>query len=86
MDNNIESRVEIIAKIIEEVSGIPRDKINKDSAFLDDLDLSSLELMSIVAEIEHTFSVSIPEKELVSLETVIELAELIGQKTEAQGK
>ena len=73
----MENKIEEIIKIIEDVTGIPADKINEDSAFLDDLDLSSLEVLSIVADIEKKFSVKISEQELVSIRTVKELAEVI---------
>ena len=73
----MENKIEEIIKIIEDVTGIPADKINEDSAFLDDLDLSSLEVLSIVADIEKKFSVKISEQELVSIRTVKELADII---------
>ena len=73
----MENKIEEIIKIIEDVTGIPADKINEESSFLDDLDLSSLEVMSIVADIEKKFSVKISEQELVSIRTVKELAEVI---------
>lgn len=79
MGNSIENRIETIIKIIEEVSGIPLDKISADSTFMEDLELSSLEILSIVAEAERTFSVKISEKDLVSIRTVRELAETINK-------
>ena len=83
MDNGKESRIEIIKQIIEEVTGISGQEIGPDSAFLDDLELSSLEIMSIVGEIERKFSVKISEKELMNIRTVNELAEVI-EKTGRQ--
>ena len=77
MEKDFESKLQTIAKIIEDVTGTSADKIKAESAFLDDLDLSSLEVLSIVAEIEKEYSVKISEQELLSIRTVKELAEAI---------
>lgn len=77
MENGFESKVQKIAEIIEDVTGISKDKIKAESSFLDDLDLSSLEILSIVAEIEKNYSVKISEQELLSIRTVEELANAI---------
>ena len=77
MENGFESKVQAIAEIIEDVTGISKEKIKAESSFLDDLDLSSLEVLSIVAEIEKNYSVKISEQELLSIRTVEELAKAI---------
>ncbi|SDB46256.1 acyl carrier protein [Pseudobutyrivibrio sp. YE44] len=73
----MEAKLEKIQLIIEDVADIPVDEINVDSSFMDDLDLSSLEIMSIVSKIEKEFSVKLSEKELLSVETVADMVELI---------
>lgn len=76
----MDKTVELIANIIEDVADIPAEDINADSLIMDDLDLSSLEIMSLIAELEHKLSISISEKELLSLKTVGDLAELANGK------
>jgi acyl carrier protein len=66
-----------IAAIIEDVADIPLDEIEINSSFIDDLDLSSLELMSIVAKVEKEFSIKVNEKQLLSVETVKDVVEYI---------
>ncbi|SHJ32717.1 acyl carrier protein [Pseudobutyrivibrio xylanivorans] len=66
-----------IAAIIEDVADIPLDEIEMNSSFIDDLDLSSLELMSIVAKVEKEFSIKVNEKQLLSVETVKDVVEYI---------
>ena len=77
MENGFDSKVQKIAELIEDVTGISKDKIKAESSFLDDLDLSSLEILSIVAEIEKEYSVKISEQELLSIRTVEELVNAI---------
>jgi acyl carrier protein len=47
---------------------------------MDDLDLSSLEIMSIVSKIEKEFSIKVAEQELLKVETVSDMVKLISEK------
>ena len=76
----MDSIYEKIVTIIEDVADIPKDEIEESSSFMDDLDLSSLEIMSIVAKIEKEFSIKISEKELLKIETVDDMVKLIAEK------
>ena len=76
MDNIYEK----IISTIEDVADIPKDEIDENSSFMDDLDLASLEIMSIIAKLEKEFSIKISEKELLNLETVSDMVELISGK------
>lgn len=76
----MEEVFEKIAKIIEDVADIPLDEIEETSSFMDDLDLSSLEIMSIVSKIEKEFSIKVAEQELLKVETVSDMVKLISEK------
>ena len=76
MDNVVEE----IKKIIEDIADVPSEEIDEDSALLEELDLSSFEIMSIMAEVARTYSVDIPESEMLSISTVKELAEVVNSK------
>ncbi len=80
----MEKTVEAIAKIIEDIADIPLDEISEDSHMMDDLNLSSLEIMSIVGDVEIKFSIKISEDELLSISTVGDLAEAVQKKVSAQ--
>ena len=71
-----------IIEAIEEIADIPSDEITEDSALIDDLDLSSVEVLSIIAEIEQKYSISILEDELLDISTVKEFAEVVKIKYE----
>ena len=44
---------------------------------MDDLDLSSMEILTIVADLEETFGLRIPEKELRNFVTISDLADYL---------
>lgn len=62
---------------IEEAADIPQSEIREDSAMMDDLDLSSMEIMTLLAELEDKFDLRIPESELRSFVTVGDLADYL---------
>ena len=76
----MENTLEEIKVIIEEIADIPKDEIDDSSAMIDDLDLSSLEIMAVIADAENRFSIRITEDEMLSISTVEELARIIESK------
>ena len=46
---------------------------------MDDLDLSAMEILTIVAELEETFGLRIPEKELRNFVTISDLADYLAE-------
>ena len=60
-------RAEIVSQILailEDVAEISPEDVNENSVMMDDLDLSSMEILTVVADLEETFGLRIPEKEL----------------------
>ena len=45
----------------------------------DDLDLSSMEILTVVADLEETFGLRIPEKELRNFVTIGDLADYLAE-------
>lgn len=78
MDKN--SIVEKLVAIIENITGNAKEQIRVDVSVLDELQLTSLELMMIIGEAEEAFSVQIQEEELMSIVSVNDLADLIVSK------
>ncbi len=74
------SILEDILDIVEDIAEISREKIKPDSSMIEDLDLTSLEIMSIIAEIESKYSVKFSEEEMLNISTVRELVEAINSK------
>lgn len=55
-------------------------ELNEDTSIITDMELSSLEFMAFVAEVEGVFNVRIKERELRRIDTLGELAELVEEK------
>ena len=73
-------RAEIVSQILavlEDVAEISPEDVNEDSVLMDDLDLSSVEFLTIVADLEGTFGLRIPEKELRNFVTIADVADYL---------
>ena len=66
-------KFEVVARIIEEVADIPKEEIEMDSSLMDDLDLSSLEIMTIINNISREFQTKISEQRILEIETVADI-------------
>ena len=70
-------RAEIISQItaiLEDVAEVSPEDVTESSVLMDDLDLSSMEILTIVADLEETFGLRIPEKELRNFVTISDLS------------
>ena len=73
-------REEIISRILdilEDVAEIAPGEVSPDSVLMDDLDLSSMEILTIVADLEETFGLRIPESDLRSFVTINDLTDYL---------
>jgi acyl carrier protein len=68
---------EKIRAITADVADIAPEQITPESALMDDLDLSSMEIMTMLAEVEDTFELRIPERELRGFITMNDLVEYV---------
>lgn len=59
-----------LAEIIEEVTGIEPSEVTVEKSFVDDLDIDSLSMMTIVTLAEEKFEVRIPDEDVQNLATV----------------
>ena len=75
----MEDSVKKVAKIIGEVTKIPAKQIKDNMLLIDDLNLSSLQIMMILSELLRKFSVQVSEEELLAVRSVGDLAEIIKQ-------
>ena len=73
-------RSEIVSQILailEDVAEISPEDVTEDSVLMDDLDLSSMEILTVVADLEETFGLRIPEKELRNFVTMGDLVDYL---------
>ena len=66
-----------ILAILEDVAEVSPEDVNENSVLMDDLDLSSMEIPTIVADLEETFGLRIPEKELRNFVTIGDLVDYL---------
>ena len=59
-----------IIEIIAGVAEIPARKIKKDSNLIRDLELESLDLVTLVAEFEEKYQIYVEDKDIKDLQTV----------------
>ena len=73
-------RAEIISQItaiLEDVAEVSPEDVTESSVLMDDLDLSSMEILTIVADLEETFGLRIPEKGLRNFVTMGDLVDYL---------
>ena len=76
--------VEKIEAVIEEATDIPCDEMEEDSALMNDLELSSLEIMTMIADLETIFKVRISENALRDFITIGDIADFIQEYSKIQ--
>lgn len=57
--------------------GVPEEKIEENSSFVNDLGADSLDVVEFVMEVEKQFNISIPDEDATKLETVGKAVEYI---------
>lgn len=68
-----------VAQILSEELGIDKGLIQMNSNFIDDLNADSLDIVDLVVEMEHEFSLSIPDDEAERIKTVGDAVRYISQ-------
>lgn len=69
-----------IKQIMFETTNIKPEDIEDNASFVDDLHLDSLTLLEIAVNIDHEFSLDIPEDDMQKFNTVQVSAELVMQQ------
>jgi acyl carrier protein len=59
-----------LAEVLEEVSGVPADKVTREATFQNDLEVDSLTMVEVVVACEERFGIRIPDEALENLKTV----------------
>ena len=70
---------ELVAEVIENVADIPKSEIEMDSPLIDGLELSSLELMTIISEISRKCSITISNDQILEFETVGDIVAVLDE-------
>ena len=68
-----------IIKIISEVAEVPAKKINLKTNLIADLDLESLDLVTLISEIETKYNLEIPDKEIKKIQTIEDIVNYLSK-------
>lgn len=68
---------EEIIKIIAGVAEVPEESINLKTNLIADLDLESLDLVTLVSEIDNKYQLEIPDKEIKKIQTVEDIVNFL---------
>ena len=68
---------EEIIKIIADVAEVPEESINLKTNLIADLDLESLDLVTLVSEIENKYQLEIADKEIKKIQTVEDIVNFL---------
>jgi acyl carrier protein len=77
VNNNI---FDFIADRIVEIADISREEIDENSEIIDDLCLSSLEIMSVIGDVEIKYNIQFSGEELSNIRTISNLVTEIQNK------
>lgn len=70
----------ILNRVIELFSTMTEvEVVTADSEILEDLEISSMDVLFLISAMEEEFHISIPEKKIRKVVTVGDVAEMIGQ-------
>lgn len=68
---------EEVIKIIASVAEVPEESINLNTNLIADLDLESLDLVTLVSEIVNKYELEIPDKEIKKIQTVEDIVNFL---------
>ena len=72
--------LEQIKQLLAEQLRIPVEKITDDAGILEDLGADSLDVVEMLMALEETFSITVPDEDVIQLRTVRSVAEYIEAK------
>ncbi len=69
---------DVLKRVIELFSTMTEaEEINEESELIEDLELSSMDVMFLISSLEEEFQVSVPEKEIRKMVTVGDVVQII---------
>lgn len=75
----MDSVEERVIEIVAEQLSVDKEKITRDSSFVNDLGADSLDQVELVMELEEEFDIDIPEEEAEKIQTVGQAIDYIEQ-------
>lgn len=68
-----------VIKLISEVCEIPEEKISGKSNLTTDLELESLDIVTLISECEERYHLTVPDKDIKAFQTVNDIVEYLNK-------
>lgn len=81
MTDKTQSIEEKVIEIVCEQMGVPKEKVTKETSFINDLGADSLDTVELVMEFEDAFDLSIPDEEAEKIQTVGDAIKYVEEHT-----
>lgn len=72
--------LERVKQILVQYVNVPKEEITLESSFLEELKLSSLELVTMMVTFEEEFGIEIPERRISSIVTVGDIIKMLDEE------
>lgn len=72
--------LEKVKQILVQYVNVPKEEITLESSFLEELKLTSLELVTMMVTFEEEFGIEIPEKTISSIVTVGDIIKILDEE------
>ena len=66
-----------IIDFLAQYTDVPSEQINETSSLIDDLELNSFDVMTIVADFEEQYDIHIPDEQIMEFKTVADIEEYL---------
>ena len=66
-----------IIEVLAQYTDVPAEEINETSHLIDDLELNSFDVLTIVSDFEDAYGVSIPDEQIMEFRTVADIEEYL---------
>lgn len=68
---------DVLDRVIELFYTMTEAEVNKDSEIMEDLDITSMDVLFLISSIEEEFKIKIPEKAIRKMVTVGDVADVV---------
>ena len=66
-----------IIEVLEQYTDVPAEQINETSNLIDDLELNSFDVLTLVSDFEDQYGISIPDEQIMEFKTVADIEEYL---------
>ena len=66
-----------IIDVLAQYTDVPSEQINETSNLVDDLELNSFDVMTIVSDFEDQYGIHIPDEQIMEFRTVADIEEFL---------